>query len=414
MLWFRLFVESLSFAWSAIWVNRLRTFLSLLGVMVGIFMISAVFAVVDSLEDSLKDTFNMLDEDVLFVQKWPWGTGGDYPWWKYVQRREPSIREAEALGERLSLAYAVAFQSSQMSNAASGNSRIDGIKLMAVTEQYPQVVSLDIARGRFFTAAEEAASRPLGIIGADVALALFGRLDVVGSHLTIRGLRIEIIGVFAQQGTSLLSDGMDRVVMVPAGFATRLMDIDEAGGSILVKAGSGVALDALRDEITQQYRQVRGVRPLEEDDFSINQVDMISSLLDEIFGQVEVGGWFIGIFAILVGCFSIANIMFVSVRERTRIIGVQKAIGAKSSFILMQFLFEAVALCLFGALFALAGVGLLVLGVNAMDLGMELHIRPERILLALGVAVASGLLAGLAPAQQAARMQPVEAMRMGA
>jgi putative ABC transport system permease protein len=227
-------------------------------------------------------------------------------------------------------------------------------------------------------------------------------------------LRIEIIGVFAQQGTSLLSDGMDRVVMVPAGFATRLMDIDEAGGSILVKAGSGVALDALRDEITQQYRQVRGVRPLEEDDFSINQVDMISSLLDEIFGQVEVGGWFIGIFAILVGCFSIANIMFVSVRERTRIIGVQKAIGAKSSFILMQFLFEAVALCLFGALFALAGVGLLVLGVNAMDLGMELHIRPERILLALGVAVASGLLAGLAPAQQAARMQPVEAMRMGA
>ena len=414
MLWFRLFAESLSFAWSAIWVNRLRTMLSLLGVMVGIFMISAVFAVVDSLEDSLKDTFNMLDEDVLFVQKWPWGTGGEYPWWKYVQRREPTIRESEELGERLSLAYAVAFQSSQMSNAAAGNSRIDGIKLMAVTEQYPQVVSLDIARGRFFTGAEEAASRPLGIIGADVALALFGRLDVIGSHLTIRGLRIEVIGVFAQQGTSLLSDGMDRVVMVPAGFATRLMDIDEAGGAILVKAGSGVALDALRDEITQQYRQVRRVRPLEEDDFSINQVDMISSLLDEIFGQVEVGGWFIGIFAILVGCFSIANIMFVSVRERTRIIGVQKAIGAKSSFILMQFLFEAVALCLFGAMFALVGVGLLVLGVNAMDLGMELHIRAERILLALGVAVASGLLAGLAPAQQAARMQPVEAMRMGA
>jgi putative ABC transport system permease protein len=414
MLWLRLFAESLSFAWSAIWVNRLRTMLSLLGVMVGIFMISAVFAVVDSLEDNLKDTFNMLDEDVLFVQKWPWGTGGEYPWWKYVQRREPTIREAQELGGRLSLAYAVAFQSSQMSNAASGNSRIDGIKLMAVTEHYPQVVTLDIARGRFFTGAEEAASRPLGIIGAEVALALFGRLDVVGSHLTIRGLRIEVIGVFAQQGTSLLSDGMDRVVMVPAGFATRLMDIDEAGGAILVKAGSGVALDALRDEITQQYRQIRRVRPLEEDDFSINQVDMISSLLDEIFGQVEVGGWFIGIFAILVGCFSIANIMFVSVRERTRIIGVQKAIGAKSSFILMQFLFEAIALCLFGALFALAGVGLLVLGVNAMDLGMQLHIRPERILLALGVAVASGLLAGLAPAQQAARMQPVEAMRMGA
>lgn len=414
MLWLRLFGESLAFAWSAIWVNRLRTFLSLLGVMVGIFMISAVFAVVDSLEDSLKDTFNMLDEDVLFVQKWPWGTGGDYPWWKYVQRREPTIREAEELAARLDLAYAVAFQSSQMSNASSGNNRIEGIKLMAVTEDYPQVVSLDIARGRFFTSAEEAAARPLGIIGAEVALSLFGRLDVVGSHLTIRGLRLEVVGVFAQQGTSLLTDGMDRVVMVPAGFAPRLMDMEEAGGSILVKAGPGVALDALQDEIIQQYRQIRRVRPQEEDDFAVNQVDMISSLLDEIFGQVEVGGWFIGIFAILVGCFSIANIMFVSVRERTRIIGVQKAIGAKSSFILMQFLFEAVALCLFGAGFALAAVGLLVLGVNAMDLGMTLHLRPERIALALGVAVASGLLAGLAPAQQAARMQPVEAMRMGA
>lgn len=404
----------MAFAWSAIWVNRLRTFLSLLGVMVGIFMISAVFAVVDSLEDSLKDTFNMLDEDVLFVQKWPWGTGGDYPWWKYVQRREPTIREAEELGVRLDLAYAVAFQSSQMSNASSGNNRIEGIKLMAVTEDYPQVVSLDIARGRFFTSAEEAAARPLCIIGADVALSLFGRLDVVGSHLTIRGLRLEVVGVFAQQGTSLLTDGMDRVVMVPAGFAPRLMNMEEAGGSILVKAGPGVALGALQDEIIQQYRQIRRVRPQEEDDFAVNQVDMISSLLDEIFGQVEVGGWFIGIFAILVGCFSIANIMFVSVRERTRIIGVQKAIGAKSSFILMQFLFEAVALCLFGAGFALAAVGLLVLGVNAMNLGMTLHLRPERIALALGVAVASGLLAGLAPAQQAARMQPVEAMRMGA
>lgn len=150
---------------------------------------------------------------------------------------------------------------------------------------------------------------------------------------------------------------------------------------------------------------------MEEDDFSINQMDMVTSIIDGIFDQVELGGWFIAIFAILVGCFSVANIMFVSVRERTRIIGVQKAIGAKRTFILTQFLFEAVALCVFGALFALLAIEALVLGINALDLGFVLSIRPSRILIALSVAVASGLIAGMAPASAAARMAPVEAMR---
>jgi putative ABC transport system permease protein len=138
---------------------------------------------------------------------------------------------------------------------------------------------------------------------------------------------------------------------------------------------------------------------------------MLTSVLDSIFQQVEYGGWFIGIFAILVGCFSIANIMFVSVRERTRIIGVQKAIGAKSTFILLQFLFEAVALCVIGAVFALLAIEGIVLVVNRVDIGFALNVHPSRIIVALSVAVASGLIAGLAPAKRAAEMEPVEAMR---
>jgi putative ABC transport system permease protein len=160
-------------------------------------------------------------------------------------------------------------------------------------------------------------------------------------------------------------------------------------------------------------RALRGLAPAEEDNFAINEMDMLTGILDAIFVQVEVGGWFIGLFAILVGCFSIANIMFVSVRERTRIIGIQKAIGARSRFILLQFLFEAIALCLFGAVFALAAIGALVAGINAADLGMQLSLHPSRVLMALGVAVVSGLLAGVAPARAAARMEPVEAMRQG-
>jgi len=179
----------------------------------------------------------------------------------------------------------------------------------------------------------------------------------------------------------------------------------------MVKPREGISTAELSDEIVQQFRSVRRLRPAEEEDFSINQIGMLTSILDSIFQQVEYGGWFIGIFAILVGCFSVANIMFVSVRERTRIIGVQKAIGAKATFILMQFLFEAVALCVIGALFALLAIEGIVALVNAIDIGFVMVVRPSRIIIALSVAVTSGLVAGLAPAQKAARMEPVEAMR---
>ncbi len=411
MLWLRLLRESFLFAWAAIWANKLRTFLSLLGVMVGIFMISAVFAVVDSLEDNLKDTFNMLDEDVLFVQKWPWATGGDYPWWKYMSRQEPSLGDAEKLGERLNLASAVAYQTGGSFTFEAGNNIMQGGQFGAVTHDYNRVVTLDIDAGRYFSELESQAGRPVVMIGHEVAMQLFGQHDAVGKRFEVKGQRLEVIGVFAQQGASVVSDGFDKLVMAPVGFGQRLINLSRADGSILVKARPGVSLDALRDEIVQSYRPIRGLRPAEEDDFSINQMDMLTAIIETIFDQVELGGWFIAIFAILVGCFSVANIMFVSVRERTRIIGVQKAIGAKRSFIMTQFLFEAVALCIFGALFALAAIELLVLVVNGLDLGFVLGIRPGRILVALSVAVASGLIAGLAPASRAARMEPVEAMR---
>lgn len=411
MLWMRLLRESFLFAWWAIWANKLRTFLSLLGVMVGIFMISAVFTVVDSLEDNLKDTFNMLDEDVLFVQKWPWAAGGDYPWWKYVQRREPTQRDMQDLASRMTSARALTYQSGAPMPMEQGNNRIESSRLVGVTHTYPEVISLNIDRGRFFTEAEGRAGRPVAIVGAEIADALWGTVEPIGKSFTIRGRKLEVIGVFRREGTSIISDGMDRVAMVPVAFAGRLMDTDRAGGSIMIKAAEGVSNDALADEVIQHFRSVRRLRPSEEDDFAINQVNMLSSIIDNIFAQFEIGGWFIAIFAILVGCFSIANIMFVSVRERTRIIGVQKAIGAKGTFILTQFLFEAVALCLFGAGFALVAIEVLILVVNALDLGLQLAIRPGRILVAIGVAVASGLVAGLAPAQAAARMAPVDAMR---
>lgn len=412
MLWFRLFRESLSFAWQAILVNRLRTLLSLLGVMVGIFVISAVFTVVDSLESELRDTFNMLDDDVLFVTKWPWSSGGDYPWWKYVQRRPPTERDLELLMPRMTLASAGMFQTKTFMDAEAGNNRMPGVVVGSGSHDYDKVISLNIEHGRYFTPSESAAGRPVAVIGYQVAMQLFGRHTCVGQTLKVRGMRIEVIGVLAEEGESVVSTGLDEFMLVPSAFAPRLYDPSSDDGSqIAIKAKPGIELAALEDELIQQLRAVRRVRPGREEDFSVNRMDMLTGILDSIFTNLAMGGWFIAMFAILVGCFSIANIMFVSVRERTKIIGVQKAIGAKNAFILIQFLFEAVTLCVFGALLALFAIQVLVWVVNAMDVGMTLHIAPKRVLLALGVAVTSGLVAGVAPARQAANLPPVEAMR---
>jgi len=380
--------------------------------MVGIFVISSIFTVVDSMEDDLMDSFSMLDDDVLFVSKWPWSMGGEYPWWKYVQRREPSLSDSEELSVRLTQASEVAFQMKGMFNLEAAENYYPNVPVAAVSHSYPGVISLDIATGRFFNGSESASGSPVAIVGYDIAMNLFGTEEVLGRKIKIVGQRVEIIGTFTHQGESIISNGFDEFVMVPATFAPRIFDTRNLeGNSIMVKARSGVEMGILKDEIIQQLRSVRRVRPGNENDFSINQIDMLTGLISSIFTQVELGGWFIAIFAILVGCFSIANIMFVSVRERTRIIGVQKALGAKSSFILIQFLFEAIVLCIFGAIFALLAIEFLILIINMSDLGITLSVSFNRVVMAMSIAVVSGLLAGIAPALSAARMPPVEAMR---
>ncbi len=415
MLWFRLMQESLSFAWQSIWTNKLRTMLSLLGVMVGIFVIGSVFAVVDSLESELRDTFNMLDEDVLFVTKWPWTSGGeeDYPWWKYVQRRPPTESDLGRLMPRLTLAEAGMYQNKSFMAAEAGNNQMPNVVVGGGSHDYDKVISLNIVHGRYFPHSESAAGSAVAIVGHDIAMQLFGRHDAVGETMKLKGIRVEIIGVLAQEGESIVSTGLDEFALVPSAFSPRICDVRNTDDAQLaIKAKPGVALAALQSELTQHLRSVRNVRPGQDDDFSVNRMDMLTGILDTIFSNLALGGGFIAIFAILVGCFSIANIMFVSVRERTKIIGVQKALGAKNVMILIQFLFEAVSLCVFGAIMALVAIQLLVWLVNALDVGLQLGVRPQRVLLALGIAVASGLLAGLAPARMASRMPPVEAMRI--
>ncbi len=417
MIYLRLLRESFLFAWQAITNNKLRTLLSLLGVMVGIFVISSVFTMVDTMESNLKDSFNMLSDDVLFVQKMPWGPedGETYEWWKYFQRRQPKLKDTQALRQRLTLADAVSFQSGIMATIEYRNSSAENMQMAAVSYEYPRCVQIDIEEGRFFTEGEAQAGRAVAIIGADIKAQLFGEEDPIGKSIKIKGRKLEVIGVFKKAGVSIVSDGFDQMAMTNANFGSRLINYNKSDCSLVVKAKEGVDVDELKEEIIQHYRTIRGVKPSEGNDFAINRVEMITSVIDEIFIYVERGGWFIGLFAILVGCVSIANIMFVSVRERTRVIGIQKALGAKDIFILGQFLFEAVALCVFGAIMAFLLVVVMVVLVNALssrlDWGLELGIQLNRFFIAMLIAVVSGLVAGIFPALKAARMSPVEAMR---
>ena len=220
-----------------------------------------------------------------------------------------------------------------------------------------------------------------------------------------------MIGILAQEGTSIVGEGSDDLALIPVTFGQQMLNFKALKTSILVRAKEGIDLETLRGEVIYAYRPIRRLHPRDETDFAVNEVDMLTAFIDVLFGRVEYGVWFIGAFAILIGCFSVANIMFVSVKERTPLIGVQKALGAKRSFVLAQFLTEAVALCVLGALLALMAVALLMLVVNATVDGFSLVFGLNRFLLGLGIAVISGILAGLAPAMQAARMDTVEAMR---
>jgi putative ABC transport system permease protein len=412
LIW-RLLGESFLFAWQALVVNKLRTMLSLLGVTIGIFSIIFVLSVVDSMEADMKQSLNMIGSDILFIQKWPMGPeegAEEYEWWKYMKRRQPSMADMDKLRLRLDGASFLAFQTSTPATVEFNSSFVKDINVTGITCDYSEVMPLTLSNGRYFSRMECDGAAPVAIIGHSVAEGLFGNQTAVGKEIKLGGLRVTIIGVLQKEGASLFGTGLDLSAFVPVGFGTRLVDPDDVESSIIIKAANGVSNKELRDETVAVFREVRGVKPSGDNDFSIIESSMISSIVDSIVSVFNIAGVVIGVFAILVGAFSIANIMFVSVRERTNIIGIQKSLGAKNYFVLMQFLFESIALCVIGGLVGLLFVWLTNKGLTA---AFELNfILPmNRILMGIGISVAVGVVAGIVPALGAARMNPVDAMR---
>lgn len=412
MIIFRLIRESFRFAADALRQNKLRTMLSLLGITIGIFAIIFVFTATDTFRSKLQDSIDKLGSNTIFVQKWPWGGFGDYPWWKYVNRPEPSLRDYNALKDRLEHAEGVSYEIYADSRTVKYRSNsVEGAGLKAASQDFNKTWTIDFQEGRYFTENEGKSGSPVIILGADIAEGLFNGEPAVGNKIVVMGRRLTVVGVFKKEGEDMLGMSQDKNILIPLNFAKGLFDIENGryDPTITVRGKEHIDLEEIESEIRGAMRAIRKVKPGAEDDFALNKSTIASNQLDQMFGVVNIAGWVIGGFSILVGGFGIANIMFVSVKERTNIIGIQKSLGAKNYFILLQFLFEAVALCLLGG-----GLGILLVYVCTLitgALGFTMILFMNNILLGVGVSFAIGTISGFWPAYSASKLDPVEAIR---
>lgn len=410
MIFLKLLKESFIFALHAIIVNKTRTGLSLLGITIGIFSVISVFTIFDSMESSIRTSINSLGNNVLFIQKWPWAMGGEYPWWKYFQRPQPKISELNEITRRSITAEDATFMIDVRRTIKYKNNSIEDVVVLAVSQDYNEVMPFNLSRGRYFTPIESKSGRNVIIIGSEIAENMFGNIDPIGRKLTVFGRKLEVIGLMTKEGDDMFGNSSDDQVIVPINFARNVVDIRNINSTIIVKAKPYISNEEMLDELTGILRSMRKLKPSAEDNFAINETDIISKGFDDLFRVIATVGWIIGGFSLLVGGFGIANIMFVSVKERTSIIGIQKSLGAKKYFILLQFLFESVFLSLFGGIIGLLIVFLLSLIISATT-EMALILTSENVLLGLFVSGFIGLFSGIIPAYSAAKLDPVEAMR---
>ena len=409
---FLLIFESFRFAMNALKENILRTVLSLLGVTVGIFSIIGVYTMVDSLESNIKGSLSSIGSNVIYVQKWPWFFGGaDYPWWKYFRRPEPKYEEFKYLRDNLENAQAISMIDFAGGVSCKKGSNSINALCQGVTYDFTEITEVPIINGRYFAPQEVESGRNVGILGADIADALFSDSDPIGQTFKMKGQNVTVIGVQERKGKQIADFGgnPDEKVFIPFLSHKRIFSSGEPYGDILLKGfDKDEGLFELEGEVTGLMRTKRGLRPSEDDSFALNRPEAAAAALGELFKVIGGAGTIIGLFSLLIGGFGIANIMFVSVKERTNIVGIQKSLGAKNSFILYQFLFESIFLCLIGGLFGI----ILVYLLSFLPLGtLDIILTSKNIFKGLFISSGIGLISGILPAWQAARLDPVIAIR---
>jgi putative ABC transport system permease protein len=412
----KIIYESMVQAWQSMTGNKLRTFLSLLGITIGIFCIIAVKSAVDSLQSNIVEGFNELGSDVIYIDKMPWNEDPGQNYWKYAKRPDPSFKDYEILKDNLETAdqasytiftggKTIKYRSSSVSNAF----------IMGSTFEYQSIQSLEIEKGRYFTPLEYSTGANKCILGATTAKELFNDLEPVGKFVRLFGQKYQIIGILKAEGDNMFNFiDFDEVIWVGYNNIKRFVNVSPnsrtVGRMLNVKAREGFTVDELKDEATGLLRMSRRLKPTEKDNFAINELSMLTEVLDKVFGVLNIVGIFIGVFALIVGMFSVANIMFVSVKERTNIIGVKKALGAKRNIILLEFLIESIILCLIGGLTGLILVFIVLTGISSA-IPFQMFLSANNMFWGVLVSVIVGIISGVIPAMQASKMDPVEAIR---
>ncbi len=399
--------EGLMIALEAIRANKMRSVLTTLGIVIGIVTVTLMGTAIEGLNRSFLKSISFIGADTLYVQRANWFIMS-YEEWLEMQKRKPiTLAQARALEKQLTCARAVAPVTGGQGSVQYEKRRADTVTIIGTTEQMLQTSSIGIGQGRFLTPGEVEGGRPVCVIGCDVATNLFQRASPLGNRISIRGIKFEVIGVLEKQGSFLGAISLDNQAIIPLPqYVSHFRSRPEY--DIHIKVKDLATIEEAKEEVRAVMRKVRRLAPADPDDFAINQQDQFLDMFHKVAGTIAAVGLFITGLSLFVGGIGIMNIMFVSVAERTKEIGIRKAIGAKRRTILMQFLAEAASICLLGGLVALAIAWPITLVMQRfLPATMSLYI----VGLALLVSAVTGLTAGFFPAWRAARMNPVDALR---
>ncbi len=421
LIYWKIIAQSIRLSFEEIVSSKLRSFLSLLGVSIGVLCVVSVTTAVTSLEKNIQSSFASFGTDILYIQKWPWIWADDnnYPWWRFLNRPNVNQRELNQLGQSMNTAEAIALINfTDRKTVKFGDRFVENVNVTGATKDYNLIKNLDFVAGRYFTESEFNSGSHTCVIGANVSDALFSNSkSAEGKRIRVGGIELRVTGILKREGDDLFGFTLDNSLVIPYNTLPLFSGSNVSGDPLVaLKPKEGIPFDEMKYEAKGAMRAIRRLAPNQDDNFALNKMSVFSDGISSILAFVSFAGFIIGGFSMLVGGFGIANIMFVSVKERTNIIGIKKALGAKQIYILLEFLLEAVILCLLGGLIGLILMFSLIKSlewylVTYQESTFVFYITFKNIMIGFVMSFIIGVISGFIPAWQASRMKPVDAIR---